>query len=53
MAEPGMIQLRLLGSLFLTGAACEELPGILRQPNRLALPAYLTAATPRGFHRRA
>jgi hypothetical protein len=48
-----MIELRPLGSLSLTGPACEELPGILRQPKRLALLAYLAAATPRGFCRRA
>jgi len=48
-----MIELRPLGSLSLTGPACEELPAILRQPKRLALLAYLVAATPRGFCRRA
>jgi DNA-binding SARP family transcriptional activator/TolB-like protein len=47
-----MIQLRLLGSLALTGPAGEELPAVLRQPKRLALLAYLTVASPRGFHRR-
>jgi DNA-binding SARP family transcriptional activator len=47
-----MIELRLLGSLSLTGPGREELPAILRQPKRLALLAYLAAATPRGFHRR-
>jgi DNA-binding SARP family transcriptional activator len=50
--DPGMIELRLLGSLSLTGPGREELPAILRQPKRLALLAYLAAATPRGFHRR-
>jgi DNA-binding SARP family transcriptional activator/TolB-like protein len=47
-----MIQLRLLGSLALTGPAGEELPAVLRQPKRLALLAYLAVASPRGFHRR-
>jgi DNA-binding SARP family transcriptional activator len=47
-----MIELRLLGSLSLTNSAREELPSVLRQPKRLALLAYLAAATPRGFHRR-
>lgn len=47
-----MIELRLLGPLSLTGPGREELPAILRQPKRLALLAYLAAATPRGFHRR-
>jgi len=47
-----MIELRLLGSLSLTDPGREELPAILRQPKRLALLAYLAAATPRGFHRR-
>src|SRR5262245_32317493 len=52
LAGPGMIELRLLGSLSLTGPGREELPAILRQPKRLALLAYLAAATPRGFQRR-
>ena len=47
-----MIELRLLGSLSLTGPGREELPAVLRQPKRLALLAYLAAATPRGFQRR-
>jgi DNA-binding SARP family transcriptional activator len=47
-----MIELRLLGTLSLIGTDGEELPGILRQPKRLALLAYLAVASPRGFHRR-
>ena len=47
-----MIQLRLLGSVGLTGPAGEELPAVLRQPKRLALLAYLAVALPRGYHRR-
>lgn len=47
-----MIELRLLGPIGLTGAAGRELRGLLAQPRRLALLAYLGAATPRGMHRR-
>ncbi|HEX3236540.1 MAG TPA: BTAD domain-containing putative transcriptional regulator [Gemmatimonadales bacterium] len=47
-----MIQLRLLGSVALTGPAGEEPSGVLRQPKGLALLAYLAVASPRGYHRR-
>src|SRR5437870_13356038 len=47
-----MIEFRMLGTLNLTGAGARELPVPLAQPRRLALLAYLAAATPRGFHRR-
>jgi serine/threonine-protein kinase len=47
-----MIELRLLGSVELTGSDGKELTCILRQPKRLALLAYLAIAHPRGFHRR-
>jgi DNA-binding SARP family transcriptional activator len=46
------IELRLLGTLALTGAGGREIAAILAQPKRLALLAYLAAARPRGFHRR-
>jgi len=47
-----MIEFRLLGSVSLTGADGGEARGLLAQPRRLALLAYLAAATPRGLHRR-
>src|SRR2546425_205809 len=47
-----MIKLGMLGTLSLTDADGREVQAVLRQPRRLALLAYLAAATPRGFHRR-
>ncbi len=47
-----MIKLGMLGTLSLTDADGHEVRAVLRQPRRLALLAYLAAATPRGFHRR-
>ncbi len=47
-----MIELRLLGTLHLTDAAGREVKSLLTRPRRLALLAYLAAATPRGLHRR-
>ncbi len=47
-----MIELRLLGTLHLTDAAGREATSLLTRPRRLALLAYLAAATPRGLHRR-
>lgn len=47
-----MIELRTLGGLDLRDADGRELSGVLRQPKRFALLAYLAVATPRGFHRR-
>jgi DNA-binding SARP family transcriptional activator/Flp pilus assembly protein TadD len=47
-----MIELRLLGRLSLTGADGREVRALLGQPRRLALLAYLAAASPQGFHRR-
>jgi DNA-binding SARP family transcriptional activator len=49
--EPRTIELRLLGGLSLR-AIGRERAVVLVQPKRLALLAYLAAATPRGFHRR-
>jgi DNA-binding SARP family transcriptional activator len=46
------IELRLLGTLALTGAGGREIAAILAQPKRLALLTYLAVARPRGFHRR-
>jgi serine/threonine-protein kinase len=47
-----MIEFRTLGAVDLRGAAGQELRGVLAQPKRLALLAYLALATPRGFQRR-
>src|SRR5207249_9011134 len=47
-----MIELRLLGRLSLTGADGRDVRALLGQPRRLALLAYLAAASPPGFHRR-
>jgi len=47
-----MIELRLLGRLSLTSADGRDVRALLGQPRRLALFAYLAAATPPGFHRR-
>jgi len=47
-----VIELRLLGPIGLTGAEGRELRGLLAQPRRLALLAYLGAETPRRMHRR-
>ncbi len=47
-----MIEFRLLGTLHLTDAEGREVTSLLTRPRRLALLAYLAAATPRGFHRR-
>jgi serine/threonine-protein kinase len=47
-----MIALRLLGPVDLRGHDGRVLGAVLAQPKRLALLAYLTAATPNGFHSR-
>ena len=47
-----MIEFRLLGTLHLTDAEGREVKSLLTRSRRLALLAYLAAATPRGFHRR-
>src|SRR5213594_4583720 len=47
-----MVEFRLLGTLSLTTADGREVGSLLSQPRRLALLAYLAAATPRGLHRR-
>src|SRR5437667_11855467 len=47
-----MIELSMLGRLSLTGADGREVRGLLGQPRRLALLAYLAAASPQGFPRR-
>src|SRR5213594_4486345 len=47
-----MIELRMLGTLSLTSADGRDVQSLLGQPRRLALLAYLAAATPHRFHRR-
>ncbi len=47
-----MIEFRLLGTLHLTDAEGREVKSLLTRSRRLALLAYLAAATPRGLHRR-
>jgi TolB-like protein/DNA-binding SARP family transcriptional activator/Tfp pilus assembly protein PilF len=47
-----MIEFRLLGTLQLTDAERREVTSLLTRSRRVALLAYLAAATPRGFHRR-
>lgn len=47
-----MIQLRLLGPVGLSMADGAEVRAVLTQPKRLALLAYLAAASPGVFHRR-
>src|SRR5438128_11692931 len=47
-----VIELRLLGGLDLRRGGGLRLDGLLTQPKRVALLAFLTAATPPRFHRR-
>jgi serine/threonine-protein kinase len=47
-----LVEFRILGALKLRGAAGHELTSLLAQPKRVALLAYLAAATPRQMHRR-
>src|SRR5881394_3244170 len=47
-----MIEFRLFGTVRLTDAAGREVKSLLSRSRRLALLAYLAAATPRGLHRR-
>lgn len=47
-----MIRLSMLGAVDLRGAEDRQLHTVLAQPKRLALLAYLAAATPRAFHSR-
>src|SRR2546430_3738944 len=50
--EVPLVELRILGGLNLLGAGGRELSSVLAQPRRVALLAYLAAATPRRLHRR-
>jgi DNA-binding SARP family transcriptional activator len=47
-----MIRLSMLGAVDLRGSEGDELRTMLAQPKRLALLAYLAAATPHAFHSR-
>src|SRR5436309_6708773 len=47
-----VVEFRILGALNLLGAGGRELTSVLAQPKRVALLAYLAAATPRRPHRR-
>src|SRR5918999_474411 len=47
-----MFRLHLLGSVDLHDETGQELRAVLAQPKRLALLAYLAAASPAGSHRR-
>src|SRR2546428_6729578 len=47
-----MIELRMLGRWSLPSADGRDVRSLLGHPRRLALLAYLAAATPQGFHRR-
>src|SRR5437899_12372641 len=47
-----VVEFRILGALHLLSADGHELKAILAQPKRVALLAYLAAATPRRPHRR-
>ncbi len=47
-----MVEFRVLGAVDLRGEGGAELRAVLSQPKRVALLAYLGAASPRGFHRR-
>jgi serine/threonine-protein kinase len=47
-----VVEFRILGSISLVEADGRELRAVLAQPKRVALLAYLAAATPCRFHRR-
>ena len=47
-----MVEFRILGALNLLGVDGHALTSVLAQPKRVALLAYLAAATPRRLHRR-
>ena len=49
---PPVVEFRILGTVKLVGARGHELRSVLAQPKRVAVLAYLAAATPRRFHRR-
>ena len=50
--EEVVVEFRLLGAVHLSSAEGHELRAVLAQPKRVALLAYLAAASPGKFHRR-
>src|SRR5213596_2343648 len=52
LGEVPVVEFRILGAVHLLGAAGRALTSVLAQPKRVALLAYLAAATPRRLHRR-
>src|SRR5947209_4222178 len=52
LGEVPVVEFRILGALNLLSADGHELKAILAQPKRVALLAYLAAATPHRLHRR-
>src|SRR5881296_2805021 len=52
LGEVPVVEFRILGALNLLGADGRELTSVLAQPKRVALLAYLAAATPHRLHRR-
>jgi DNA-binding SARP family transcriptional activator len=52
LPSPPSVELRLLGGPSVRTPAGADAAGVLAQPKRLALLAYLAAASPYGFHRR-
>jgi len=52
LGEGPVVEFRILGALNLLGSGGRELTSVLAQPKRVALLAYLAAATPRRLHRR-
>src|SRR5438445_8153621 len=52
LREVPVVEFRILGGLNLLGPGGHELKSVLAQPKRVALLAYLAAATPQRLHRR-
>src|SRR5436309_3321118 len=52
LGEVPVVEFRMLGGLNLLGVGGHELKSVLAQPKRVALLAYLAAATPKRLHRR-
>src|SRR5256885_7233182 len=52
LGEVPVVEFRIVGPRTLLGAGGRELTSVLAQPKRVALLAYLAAATPRRLHRR-
>ena len=50
--DPLVVEFRILGTVRLVGDGGRELRSVLAQSKRVALLAYLAAATPQRFHRR-